>query len=134
MQANMITVRSLPVHLMPSPVPPFLQGSYIFHGLKHPHLSDWVLPTSLNQCRYSPFFKLLKSGLLSTEAEGRTERKIQRNNHKQKEQVLYSTLSLVQTRVFKRPKAVVECSCSIPVPVQHCALCSHSAVLCYDTA
>jgi len=88
MQANMTRVRSLPVHLMPSPLPSFLQGSYIFRGLKHPHLVGWVLPTSLNQCRYSPFFKLLKSGLLNTEAEGRTGRKIQRNRYQQKEQVL----------------------------------------------
>ena len=78
---------------------------------------------------------LLKSGLLSTEAEGRTERKIQRSSYKQKEQVLvlYCTLSLVQTTVFRRSKAVVGCSCSIPVPVEHCVFCSDPTVLCYNT-
>jgi hypothetical protein len=42
------------------------------------------------------------------------------------------TLSLVQTTVFKRSKAVV--GCIIPVPVQYCAFCSDSAVLCDYTA
>jgi len=72
MQANTTGVCSLPVRLMPSPVRSFL----MVHTFSIPHLVDWVLPTSLNYCRYSPFFILLKSGLLSTEAEGRAERKI----------------------------------------------------------
>ena len=75
--------------------------------------------TNLSERRYSPFFMLLKSGLLSTEAEGRTGRKIQRSSYKHKEQVLVlrTTLSadnsLREIHGCSRMQLQHPCTCSV---------------------
>ena len=111
---------------------PFSRVHIFFLGPKHPHLVDWVLPTSLNQCRYSPFFKLLKSGLLSTEAEGGQKENYKGTATSKRRRCLYTIISadgsFQETEGCSRMQCTCTCSALCILFTSSCFVLRHRII------
>ena len=126
----MITVRSLPVHLMPSPVPSFLQGSYLHFPWSQAPSFIWLGFTNLSESM--PVFPFLQATQIRF-IEHRSRRENGKKNTKEQPQakgagavqyaIISADKSLQETEGCSRMQLQYPCTCS--------ALCSLFTFSCF---